>query len=102
MQVRVNMHQVKTELSKLVQKAWEGHEIVIMRDNKAMARLVPFSEGRRVLGQARGQIWISPNFDDPLPDDLLDAFEGIGVEDMLGDPPDPQPTRTPDSSNASA
>ena len=73
MRVEVNMHKAKTELSKLVVRAAEGDEVVIMRNGDPVAKLVPIRK-RRVLGQARGEIWISDDFDDPMPDEFLDAF----------------------------
>ena len=74
MRVEVNMHKAKTELSKLVVRATEGDEVVIMRNGEPVAKLVPIRKPR-VGGEWRGKIWISPDFDDPLPDDILDAFE---------------------------
>ena len=85
MQITVNMHQAKTELSKLVAKAWEGHEVLISRNGKVVAKLVPFITEPRVLGQARGTVWISPDFDDPLPDDILKAFYGLEPDEEWPD-----------------
>lgn len=103
MRIEANMHQAKTDLSKLVARALEGDEVIIMRNGTPVVKLVPFTEGRRVLGQARGQVWVSPDFDDPLPDDLLRAFYGIGVDDMLGERSDEVPdwlVRKPGESSA--
>ncbi len=72
---RVNMHEAKSDLSRLVAAAWQGEEVIIMRAGKPVARLVPIREERRP-GLARGRIRISDDFDSPLPADLLDAFEG--------------------------
>lgn len=75
----VNLYDAKTHLSELVERAAAGEEIVIAKAGQPKAKLVPYRPApakRRKGGFLRGKIWISPNFDDPLPPDLLDAFEG--------------------------
>ena len=73
----VNIHQAKTHLSRLVDEAAGGEEIVIARAGKPVARLValPTEGRRRVPGSAKGKIRISDDFDAPLPEDMLRAFE---------------------------
>ncbi len=75
MTTRVNMHQAKSDLSQLVAQAQQGEEVIIMRAGKPVARLVPIREERRP-GLALGLIHLAPDFESPLPDDILDAFEG--------------------------
>jgi prevent-host-death family protein len=72
----VNIHDAKTHLSRLIAKVESGEEIVIARAGRPVARLVPLEirTKRRPLGIWKGQIWISPDFDEPIPE-LLDAFE---------------------------
>ena len=74
----VNIHEAKTQLSRLVEEAAGGREIVIARAGRPVARLVPLASAVRPkqLGLLRGKIRIGADFDAPLPDDLLDAFEG--------------------------
>jgi prevent-host-death family protein len=74
----VNIHAAKTNLSKLVDQAAAGDEIVIARAGKPVARLVALApeQPRRRLGILEGKFTIPDNFDDPLPDDILDLFEG--------------------------
>lgn len=75
----VNIHAAKTHLSRLVEQAAAGEEIIIAKAGKPIAKLVPLTaEGKqkRKLGTLAGKIIIHDDFDDPLPDDLLDAFEG--------------------------
>ena len=74
----VNMHEAKTQLSRLVERALQGEEIVIARSGKPVARLVPVNQGLapRQLGSMRGLIVVPDDFDDPLPEDLLRLFEG--------------------------
>ena len=74
MTVSVNMHTAKSDLSRLVRKALEGEDVVIMRAGKPVARIVPI-QSDRVPGLARDQVRISTDFDAPLPAKLLDAFE---------------------------
>ena len=69
----VNIAEAKTRLSELVEKAASGEEIVIARDHKPVAKLVPVRpHARRVPGSAQGQVWIAPDFD-AIPDDF-DAY----------------------------
>jgi len=73
-----NLYEAKTALSKLVDRAAGGEEIVIAKAGKPMARLVPIPsavEPRR-LGGWEGKVWIADDFDAPLPEELLAAFEG--------------------------
>jgi prevent-host-death family protein len=75
----INIHAAKTHLSRLVEQAAAGEEIIIAKAGRPVARLValePAAPKKRVLGQLRGKVRAFDNFDDPLPDDLLDAFEG--------------------------
>ena len=76
--VEVNVHEAKTHLSRLLARVAAGEEIVIARAGKPVARLVPFRKpkGKRPLGIDMGLYVIPDDFDAPLPDDLLAAFEG--------------------------
>ena len=74
----VNIHDAKTQLSRLVERASAGEEIVIARAGKPVARLMPLEPtGKpRTPGLLKGKMRISKDFDAPLPDDLLALFEG--------------------------
>jgi prevent-host-death family protein len=76
----VGLYEAKTNLSSLVDRAAAGEEIVIMKSGQPMARLVPMEDTRpqRVAGQGRGEWRVARDFDAPLPDDILDTFEGGG------------------------
>ena len=65
-----NIAEAKARLSELVERALAGDEVILARDNHPLARLVPLgAAGRpRKPGSARGQIWISDDFDEPIPD----------------------------------
>jgi len=71
----VNMHEAKTTLSRLVERALAGEEIVIARNGKPLVRLVPVpaKPEPRVPGRLKGQIWISPDFE--FTDEEIDDFE---------------------------
>jgi len=75
---KVNIHQAKTQFSRLVNLAAGGEEIIIAKAGKAVARLVPYQPKgvirRRRPGTMRGKIKIKRNFDDPLPKELLASF----------------------------
>jgi prevent-host-death family protein len=74
----VNIHQAKTHLSGLLQRVQSGEEIVIANAGKPVARLVPIEAppAPRILGSAKGQIWMSDDFDAPLPDEITKLFYG--------------------------
>jgi prevent-host-death family protein len=78
MATTVNIHEAKTHLSRLLQRVMAGEEIILAKAGKPVARLVPFTaqSSQRLPGSAQGQIWIAPDFDAPLPDKILTAFEG--------------------------
>ncbi len=76
--MQVNMHEAKSQLSKLAEKAARGEKVVIARAGKPWVDLVPHRERkRRVPGRLKGQIHWSDDFD-RTPDSLIDAFEGEG------------------------
>ena len=66
----MNIYEAKTHLSQLIDRVTQGEEVIIARNGRAVARLVPV--GRRAQrpepGSMRGLIWISDDFDDPMPD----------------------------------
>jgi prevent-host-death family protein len=73
---QVGMHEAKTKLSQLVERAEAGEEIVIARNGKPVARLVPVASTNNlaaVHGALRGRIHIADDFDE-LPDDIAEAF----------------------------
>jgi prevent-host-death family protein len=74
----VNIHEAKTNFSKLIDAVAKGEEIVIAKAGKPAARLVPIvaAKVRRVPGSQAGKIKIADDFDAPLPDELQAAFEG--------------------------
>jgi prevent-host-death family protein len=74
----VSLYEAKTQLSRLVDRAAAGEEIVIAKSGRPRARLVPLEDTRpmRVPGRGKGRWRVGKDFDAPLPDDLLGGFEG--------------------------
>ena len=70
-----NVHETKTHLSRLLERVEAGEEIIIGRAGRPIARLVPMHAARRLLGGDEGRVVIAPDFDAPLPDELLSDFE---------------------------
>ena len=72
----VNMHEAKTNFSKLVDSVIHGHEIVIAMAGKPVAKLSPIEKKtKRQFGCLKGKIKVAKDFDSPLPPDLLEDFE---------------------------
>ena len=74
----VNIHQAKTNFSKLVDTVMNGEEIIIAKAGKPVVILVPIvaAKPKRKPGALKGKIKISNDFDAPLPADILNQFEG--------------------------
>lgn len=74
---QVNIHDAKTRLSQLLYRVEAGEEIVIARAGKPVARLVPLNadSSSRPLGIDAGLIQIAPDFNSPLPEEILRDFE---------------------------
>ncbi|MGZ8636594.1 MAG: type II toxin-antitoxin system Phd/YefM family antitoxin [Actinomycetota bacterium] len=72
----VNVHDAKTHLSRLLDQVALGEEIVLAKAGRPVARLVPVASATadRTPGSARGDVWVSEDFDAPLPPDVLDSF----------------------------
>jgi len=66
--IEVNIHEAKTQLSRLLAKVAAGEEVVIARSGEPVARIVPIERqgGKRVLGQDSGRVVISDDFDAPV------------------------------------
>lgn len=75
----VNIHEAKTNLSRLLARVAKGEEVVIAKAGKPLARLVPIEKPRTMADAFdlyKGRVWIAPDFDAPLPEDVLADFEG--------------------------
>ena len=74
---QVNVHEAKTKLSQLLAEVEAGREIIVARNGKPVAWLVPFqpeAKKKLRLGTWKGRIWMSPDFDAPLSPDELKAW----------------------------
>ncbi|MCA1851277.1 MAG: type II toxin-antitoxin system Phd/YefM family antitoxin [Beggiatoa sp.] len=71
----VNVHEAKTHLSRLLEAAAAGEEIIIAKAGKPIAKLVPIEKPKREPGRLKGLIQWSDAFFDPLPDDVLEVME---------------------------
>lgn len=77
--IAVTVGEAKTTLSKLIARAEAGEEVVIARGNVPVVKLVavgPPVAPRRTPGRLKGMVALDGSFFDPLPDDMLDAWEG--------------------------
>ena len=74
--MEVNVHEAKTHLSRILERVTEGEEVIIMRSNVPIARLVAVHSmpKRRELGWARGEFTVPDDFDAPLPTEVEDSF----------------------------
>jgi len=86
--MEVNIHEAKTHFSRLLQRVASGEEVTIARAGVPIARLVPLEKKQdvRPLDMDRGKIWIADDFDAPLPDDLLKAFYGGELPELVKPP----------------
>jgi prevent-host-death family protein len=75
----VNMHQAKSSLSRLVERALAGEEVVIARNGEPLVKLVPVTKERkpRVPGRYKGKIWMAPDFEftDQEIEELFERWE---------------------------
>lgn len=75
---QLNIHDAKTQLSKLIERTQEGEEFVIAKSGKPVAKLVPLTKSRprRRLGLLNGKILVPDDFNESLPDEVIAQFEG--------------------------
>ncbi|MFC1611473.1 type II toxin-antitoxin system Phd/YefM family antitoxin [Myxococcota bacterium] len=80
---KVNVHEAKTHLSRLLKRVADGEEITIARAGKPIAKLVPISGEQRPRrpGGWTGRVWVADDFDAPLPPELQVAFDGGSGDD---------------------
>ena len=80
MSIIINVHEAKTHFSKLLDQAHAGREIILAKAGKPYARLVPLEEAQsaRVPGRWKNRLVLADDFEDPLPEDELKAWEQGG------------------------
>ena len=77
--IKLNVHEAKTHLSRYLTRLSEGEKIVLCKRNVPIAEIRPIKPARserRPIGLAKGLFEVPDEFFDPLPDEMLDAFEG--------------------------
>jgi len=77
--IRLNIHEAKTHLSRYLKRLAKGEHIVLCLRNVPIAEIRPLPAREtkpRPIGLARGRFTVPPSFFEPLPDELLKAFEG--------------------------
>lgn len=74
---QINIHQAKNQFSKLIAAVEKGEEIIIARYGEPVAKLVPVrkTSSMRKPGSAKGRFTVPSEFFEPLPDEIIDAFE---------------------------
>ena len=73
-----NVHEAKTHFSRLLDRAAQGEEIIIAKSGRPVAKLVRVAVEPRKPGRLKGRIRIGPDFEDPLPEEVLAVFRGEG------------------------
>ena len=71
-----NVHDAKTNLSRLLERVAQGEEIIIAKSGRPIAKLVRLAAEPRKPGRLKGRIRIGPGFDEPLPEEVMAAFRG--------------------------
>ncbi len=77
----INIHDAKTQLSKLLERVQSGEEIVIAKAGTPVARMIPYTPPKRKItppGAMKGEIWIADDFDGPI-DDLFECLDGVTI-----------------------
>jgi len=83
---QVNVQDAKKQLSALLDKVKNGESFIIAKAGRPVALLSPVQKRKRRkirFGFMKGKIKFAPDFDDPLPADILDSFEGRGSRDPV-------------------
>ncbi|HYL05114.1 MAG TPA: type II toxin-antitoxin system prevent-host-death family antitoxin [Thermoanaerobaculia bacterium] len=71
-----NVHDAKTNLSRLLERVAQGEEVIIAKSGRPVAKLVRVAGEPRKPGRLKGRIRIGPGFDEPLPAEIQAAFRG--------------------------
>ena len=74
----INVHEAKTHLSRFLERVAKGEEIVIAKNGKPIAKLVPMPQAPRQPGRLKGKVVLGPDFDDELPESIQRSFRGEG------------------------
>jgi prevent-host-death family protein len=82
MTINVSVGEVAAQFSEWFQRVRQGEEIIIVENGHELARVIPnqLTKAPRIPGIDEGKIIFAPDFEDPLPEEILQGFEGIGLE----------------------
>ncbi len=82
MTINISVAEAKAKISELFQQIRQGEEVIISENGHELARVIPIKRPKapRIPGIDEGKIIFAPDFEDPLPEDILKAFEGIDAE----------------------
>ena len=82
MTINISVTEAEAKISELFQQIRKGEEVIISENGHELARVIPNKKpkARRIPGIDEGKIIFAPDFEDPLPEDILKAFEGLDVE----------------------
>jgi prevent-host-death family protein len=72
----VNIHDAKTNLSRILEEVEAGAEVIIARNGRPIARLIRIKAAPRRPGALKGRLRLRRDFDDPLPEEVARPFEG--------------------------
>ena len=78
--IRINIHEAKTHLSRYLKRLEKDEVIVLCKRNVPIAEIRPIPQersGRRPIGLAKGKFQVPPEFFEPLPNEVVDAFHGL-------------------------
>jgi prevent-host-death family protein len=78
--IKANIHDAKTHFSKYLEKVAKGQTVVVCKRNVPIAEIRPFTpkpKRNALLGIDKGKFTVGPEFFEPLPDELLEYFDGL-------------------------
>lgn len=82
MTINVSVSEAEAKISELFQQIRKGEEVIILENGYELARVIPSNQPKmpRIAGIDEGKIIFAPDFEDPLPENILRAFEGLDPE----------------------
>jgi antitoxin (DNA-binding transcriptional repressor) of toxin-antitoxin stability system len=82
MTINISVTEAEAKISELFQQIRQGEEVIILENGHELARVIPNKQPKapRIPGIDEGKIIFAPDFEDPLPEDILKAFEGLDAE----------------------
>ena len=78
----LNLYEAETQLSSLLDQVAAGENIIITKNGHPIAKLVPFKVPIRKPGRLKGKIWISPDFDAPMTEEEIAAWESTDEDGL--------------------